>query len=159
VTTSVDIRLTPLPQRLTEVEVRGRKIMIPAHLQAVYERANRNHGTLITAEDIKRRNPVDTKSMLDGIPGVRVMDYWIIFARCSDPLGVPTPFRTPPRVQVYVNDVRTTVTGHPAEAYAVIQSIHPSDIEMIEVYTGIARIPAEFLADACGVVAIWTKSY
>lgn len=159
VNTSVDFRLTPLPQRLAEVEVRGRKIMIPAHLQAVYERANRNHGTLITAEDIRRRNPLDTKAMLEGIAGVHVLNAWIIFARCSNPIGGPSPFLTPPRVHVYVNGGRGTVVGDPAEAYAAIQDIHPSSIELMEVYTGIARIPVEYLADACATVAIWTKGY
>jgi len=159
VTASVDFRLTPLPQRLAEVEVRGRKIMIPAHLQAVHERANRNHGALITAEDIRRRNPLDTKAMFEGIAGVHVMNYSIIFVRCSNPTGVRNPFLTPPRMHVYVNGDRATVMGDPEEAYATIQSIHPSSIQLMEVYGGVARIPAEYLADACAVVAIWTKGY
>jgi hypothetical protein len=29
----------------------------------------------------------------------------------------------------------------------------------MEVYTGIARIPGEYLEDACAVIAIWTKAY
>jgi hypothetical protein len=32
-------------------------------------------------------------------------------------------------------------------------------IQAIEVCPGVGQIPAEFLADACAVIAIWTKSY
>ena len=45
---------------------------------------------------------------------------------------------------------------------SVAEALHlvtPRDIEAIEVYTGVARIPAEFLEDACAVIAIWTKSH
>jgi hypothetical protein len=87
------------------------------------------------------------------------MNYWLIFVRCANPPGSASSFQTDPRVQVYVNGSRATVLGDPAEALAAIQSIHPLDIELMEIYTGVARIPADFLADACGVVAIWTKSY
>ena len=155
---SIEVWLKPVPQRLVEVEVRGQRIMVPAYLRDAVIRGNRNNGTLITAEDIKLRNPLDTKAMFDGIAGIHVRFSRIVFVRCSNPEGVASPFVTNPRVHVYVDGSRVTVTGDAEEAYATIQSIHPLSIELIEVYGGVARIPAEYLVDACAVVAIWTKA-
>jgi len=45
------------------------------------------------------------------------------------------------------------------DANDVLTSIKPVEIQAIAIYTGIARIPAEFNNDACAVLAIWTKSY
>jgi hypothetical protein len=154
----IDVWLKPVPRRLVEVEVRGRMILVPAYLRDAYIRGNRNHGTLITAEDIALRNPLDAKAMFEGIPGVHVLTNKIVFIRCSNPGGAVSPFVTNPRVHVYVDGTRVTSTGDEAEAYATIQNIHPLSIELIEVYGGVARIPAEYLVDACAVVAIWTKA-
>jgi hypothetical protein len=152
--------LRPVPRRLAEVEVRGKRIMIPAHMREIIERANRNNGTLITAADIERSFPQDTKSLFYGIAGIHVTTTTIRFIRCEDPANNPgTPFTSGPKVHVYVNGSRHTVTGSAYEAREVVQSIHPKDIEMIEIYGGVTRIPAEFLADACAVIAIWTKAY
>ena len=37
------------------------------------------------------------------------------------------------------------------------QLVSPADIELMEVYTGVARLPAEYINDACAVIAVWTK--
>jgi hypothetical protein len=155
---SLVVWLMAVPRRLAEVEVRGRRIMIPAHMREIIERADRNHGTLITADDIERVFPQDAKSMLYGIAGIRVETTRITFVRCSNPANGATAFQSP-KVHVYVNGSRHTVSGDSYEAREVIQSVHPKDIEMMEVYGGVTRIPAEFLVDACAVVAIWTKAY
>jgi hypothetical protein len=51
--------------------------------------------------------------------------------------------------------------GPPGERDAehALRSVVPTSMQVIEVYTGVGQIPAEFLADACAVFAIWTKSY
>ena len=76
-------------------------------------------------------------------------------------------------VQVYVDGVRMTRSGAaqvpspnsgvvPGDEYDVehaLKIVPPTAIQAIEIYTGVAQIPADFLADACAVIAIWTKSY
>lgn len=159
--TSLVVWLRPVPRRLAEIDVNGKRILIPAHMREVYERADRNHGTLITAHDIERVFPQDTKAMLQGIAGIRVELKKVHFVRCSSPRGTgrgPFP-HSAPRVHVYVNGGRHTVLGDEYEVKEVLDAIHPSDIELIEIYGGVARIPVEFLVDACAVVAIWTKAY
>jgi hypothetical protein len=45
------------------------------------------------------------------------------------------------------------------DAEHALRSVVPTSMLAIEVCTGVGQIPAEFLADACAVIAIWTKSY
>jgi hypothetical protein len=87
------------------------------------------------------------------------------------------------KVQVYIDGVRMTspeigggfVTGpsggnsptgpsapslHDMSDYEeILRLVPPTAIQAIEVYRGVSQIPAEFLDDACAVIAIWTKSY
>ena len=45
------------------------------------------------------------------------------------------------------------------EQNETLRLVSTSQVQAIEVYSGVARIPGEFLDDACAVIAIWTKSY
>ena len=112
-------------------------------------------GKFITEDDIARRNPPDVKALLGDIAGVLVNDRGITFQRCQkDIMGVPA------HIQVYVDGVRLTrLNSSIVESPdAVIRDVLPTSIHAMEVYTGVSQIPAEFLDDACGVIAIWTKS-
>ena len=51
------------------------------------------------------------------------------------------------------------MTRGAGEADAGLRGVHPLSVEAMEVYTGVAQIPAEFLEDACAVIVIWTRSY
>lgn len=180
--TTVVLRLEPAPQVLPEVEVRGRKVIDLPRYTAAVERASRNNGAVFTADDIARENPLETRSLLERLPGVHVNDRGIMFARCQDSGMLPSPnagggrgvsgsFQPPygpsARVQVYVDGKRMTrnvaTNGNPVydvdDANGILKSINPRSIAVMEVYTGVARIPGEFLEDACAVIAIWTKAY
>ena len=169
---AVVLRLEAAPQMLPEVEVRGRKVIDLPRFTAAVERASRNNGAAFTADDIAKENPLDTKSLLERVPGVHVSDRSIMFARCQDSGMLPnrsnngggrggsssfSPARGPaPRVQVYVDGKRLTYND---DANTILTSINPRSIAVMEVYTGVARIPVDYLVDACAVVAIWTKAY
>lgn len=178
--TTVVLRLEPAPQMLPEVEVRGRKVLDLPRFTAAVERASRNNGAVFTAAEIAKENPLDTKSLLERLPGVHVNDRGIMFARCQDSGMLPNPNASgggragsfspvtgpAPRVQVYVDGKRLTYDEGPSgDVFApdnvtnILKSIDPRSIAVMEVYTGIARIPGEYLEDACAVIAIWTKAY
>jgi hypothetical protein len=128
----------------------------PPRYEAVYERALRGWGKLFTREDIDRLNPLDLTSLLATVPTVDFIGRAICFKRCQ--AGLSAGRCSPsPNVQVYVDGVR--MTRRPGDADWVLREVYPSSVEAMEVYTGVARIPAEFLADACAVIAIWTRSY
>jgi len=169
--TAVVLRLEPAPQMLPEVEVRGLKVTDLPRFTAAVDRASRNNGAAFTADGIAKENPVDTKSLLERLPGMHVSDRSIMFARCQDSGTLPnpnasgggrggsgsfSPARGPaPRIQVYVDGKRLTYHD---DANTILTSINPGSIAVMEVYMGVARIPVEYLVDACAVIAIWTKA-
>jgi hypothetical protein len=170
------VYLERMAQLLTEVMVRGRMVRVPTKYVDVLRRAASGWGTVFTREDI--RGAHDLKSLMFQLPGVHVNDRGIFFRRCSGELsgqsvapnpksaGVSaasaSPKLTEAKVQVYIDGVRVTMlsedrgSDHLTTALALV---HPSDIEFMEVYRGVAQIPVEFVNDACAVIAIWTRAY
>lgn len=171
-TTAVVLRLTPAPHVLREVYVRGRKVMDLPRFTAAVERASRNNGAAYTADEIAIENPVETKLLLERLPGVHVNDRGIMFDRCQDSGLLPGygsgrggsasfggASGPRPRVQVYVDGLRLTRDEGGQNANEILRDIKPQSIAVMEVYTGVARIPGEYLENACAVIAIWTKAY
>ena len=170
--TAVVLRLEVTPQVLPEVEVRSRKVIDLPRFTAAVERASRNNGAVFTADDIAKENPLDTKSLLERLPGVHVSDRGIMFDRCQDNGMLPgygsgrggsatfgAASGPAPRVQVYVDGLQLTRDQGGQDANEILKGIKPQSVAVMEVYTGIARIPGEYLEDACAVIAIWTKAY
>lgn len=153
--------MTPLPVRLVEVSVSGKRVSVPYRFEEVYRRAASGFGHLITLEDIERRQPFNIREMLDGISGIQVQPQRVLFRRCGG--GNDYTFRIEPsKVQVYVDGRRVTkfqggVTGTNVDE--ALSHINTASVQAIEVYVGIAEIPAEFSVDACAVIAVWTRRY
>jgi hypothetical protein len=150
----LDIGLRRLPNALTQVRIEGRIVKVPARFEEVYARAARGEGTFFLREDIDKLNPFDVQSLLNLVPTARINDRLITFARCQGALAA----QSQGKVQVYIDGTR--VTADPGTGVIdAIRLVHVRQIEAMEVYASVARIPAEFLNDACAVIAIWTKSY
>ena len=66
--------------------------------------------------------------------------------------------RGPARVQVFIDGRRASLTDNHG-IRQLLSSIPVSTIQLLEVYTGVSRIPAEFVDDACAGIALWTKAY
>ena len=100
------------------------------------------------------------------VPTVRVNFNGIQFARCNDG-GNLALSPGGGKVHIYIDGLRMTgritMTGVEnaiaAEQREVLRLVLPTQVQAIEVYSGVARIPGEFLEDACAVIAIWTRSY
>jgi hypothetical protein len=131
-------------------------------------------GYYITRQDIDRRMASETSSLLMGVPGV-----WVI-------PGAPgiTPnsvrVRTCEKTGVWVDGVELRSLGGaihqiplggsragrrgeglpatPGEYTGeMLDRLIPLQIEMIEVYTGPARMPAETVGNSCAAIMIWTR--
>ena len=166
-------------QALGEVVIAGQRVMFPARYAEAYQRITHESGDFFTREKIDSLNPLDMKSLLRTIPGVQVNERGINFQRCQGdpfapggPAGPPTSLsgaqpsaRTSPggpaqaaHVQVYVDGVLVTRTGNSdRDASHELQNIPPTSVQLMQVYRGVARIPGQYLADACAVVLVWTK--
>jgi hypothetical protein len=149
-----DIAMSRLPQALSEVRINGEVRKVPPRFDDVYRRMSVANGTFFTREDIDRMNPFDMFSVLGRVPLARVNDTSITFAKCLNAgarLGDAGP------VQIWIDGQRMTRTFAPNEQREVLSLVTPSQVQAIEVYTSTSRIPAEFLEDACAVIAIWTR--
>ena len=128
---------------LAPVVVRGRKVDLPNRLLEVYERAQRNFGAIFTREDFAVTN--EYSHALSTIPGVHINPRGqIILKTCPAE-----------KIQVYINGARFSAPGDlPSD---VLKMVAPAEVALLEVYTHVTRIPAEYLNDACAVIAVWTK--
>lgn len=153
-----------LPPLLAEVKIRGRMVRVPLKFVEVLQRSSSGWGRLFTREEIRAASQV--KSLLSQLPGVITEDHTVAFSSCADHLDPSAP----QKIQVYVDGVRVTMVpqtrnplargyGGPDEVTLILKNLNMADIEFIEVYRGPAEIPADFVNDACAVIAIWTKAY
>ena len=169
----VQVSLTVAPQALTEVKISGQRVLVPARYADAYTRVARATGDFFTRERIDSLHALDLKSLLQTIPGVSINDRGMTFQRCQANLSsvrIPgsisgaskdpdTSTKSQAHIQVYIDNVRVTdyAGSGGQDAYEAIRNIIPSSVQLIEVYRGVARIPGEYLVDACAVILIWTK--
>jgi hypothetical protein len=160
--TDIVVEMTPIPQRLAEVTVNGRVVDVPFRFEEVYRRGTKGFGYFIPREEIELRQPYATRDLLAMIPGVRVEANEVLFCRCGGCAGIEglMPQKS---VDVFIDGVRVTATDADPDKGRVVERalamVMPTGIQAIEVYSGLAQIPADFHVSACAVVAIWTKRY
>jgi hypothetical protein len=144
--------------QLAEVVINGRRVSYSSRFVGVVERARVHSGALFTREDMQSVR--DVKSLLARLPGVQANDRGVTFARCEAALpSVGHASAAPSNVQVYIDGVRATAIADGTGVQAALRLVPPASVEFIEVYVGVARIPAEWQNDACAVIAIWTKRW
>ncbi|HYN82164.1 MAG TPA: TonB-dependent receptor, partial [Gemmatimonadaceae bacterium] len=116
-------------------------------LRGFYERRAAGFGRFVTREDIEKRDPGDSRDLLRGMPGVRVVGNRIQMAS-----GMSSPNC---RVQYFLDGIHI-----PAPAADFLVQFRPRDLEGLEVYRGPAEAPAAFSRGGaeCGVIAIWTRT-
>ncbi|HEU5218125.1 MAG TPA: carboxypeptidase regulatory-like domain-containing protein [Gemmatimonadales bacterium] len=148
------IGLEPAPQHLPDLEVTAGKYAKPAEYALThryddfFHRRRVRSGIFRLRSDPAFTSAVYTGDLLRMIPGVRVSfgggGTAVSFSRCTGPND---------KVAVWIDGARTMTDNH-NEALGYLRA---SDIEMIEVYRGPGQIPAEFLADSCAAIVIWTR--
>lgn len=161
--------LQAVPVPLTEVTIEGRVIRVPRAFKAQYERAARGVGHFFTREDVERSNPADVRSLLNLVPGVSADDRGVTFQRCQT--GIASPALSlgnstsssgssgSGKVQLWIDGYRVSGRSTSERLVDLLATVPPSAIEIIEIYSGVAQIPADFLNDACAVILIWTKRF
>lgn len=171
-----DVMLVRLPNTLTEVRIDGQVRKVPPRYQDVYRRMSTANGYFFTREDIDRLNPVDIQAMLQLVPTARVNNEGIQFARCdaggayaiarnrnaSRNIQAQASATGSTGIHIYIDGFRMTGRSSPVggnEQLDVLRMVNPSQVQAIEVYPGVSRIPGVFLEDACAVIAIWTKAF
>ncbi|UCC73545.1 MAG: TonB-dependent receptor plug domain-containing protein [Gemmatimonadota bacterium] len=146
----VEIRMKVDAVLLAPLEVVGRsRSFSPVHANFEHRRLT-GSGWYITRSDIEELKPSYVTDLLATVPGVRLVSSG------SGHRRMPTFGRIPGcYAQVYVDGFQI----NRGPGFTIDDVVLPGSVEGIEVYRGLATVPAEYLSpDAiCGVVAIWTR--
>lgn len=147
--TIVEFRLVALAELLPTVEVRSKGEVYDARLAGYNTRRERRVGHFITRDYLDRHDSPRFADVLRQIPSVTVRPL-----RGSGG-GTTVSMRGNCSPLVFLD-------GFPAAAGAFdLDMIDLASVEGIEVYSGIATVPAEFISvrggERCGVIAVWSR--
>ena len=145
----LEVRLTEIAHSLAVVEVREHREPYDGRLAGFNARRLRKVGYFVTRSDIERKNGFNLTDVMRSVPGARVITM-------RGALGKTVLLRgstCPPLV---------FVDGFPASAGPFdLDMINIKTVEGVEVYSGAASIPLEFIGprglEQCGVIAIWSR--
>jgi hypothetical protein len=164
-TLQLELLLAIAPVPLPGVEAEGRVRPREDGMSGFWLRRSQGIGTFLTREEIERLRPLKTADIFRRVPETRIelMNYApvAVFGRTRDIQGrpcVPAMF----------------VDGAPyVMSDRGLDDFNPDDIEALEMYSGSARIPAQFNATGraqprgrddqifgsprCGAIIIWTR--
>jgi hypothetical protein len=155
-TTEAEVKMNVVAQEMRAVKVEEKPELI-RQLDGFEDRRRQRLGHYVTRKEIEDRNPLVLSDMFRMIPGVELV-----------------PVGTSSRAQLRFTRARAAgmargrecpvnyyIDGQFATGYN-IDDMPVSDVEGIEVYSGIATLPGQFAKNsrgnlACGTVVIWTR--
>jgi hypothetical protein len=115
-------------------------------------------GTFLTRDFIERRNAPQTMNLLQGLPGVRIVDSGDVHLIVSS-RGQRADLRNS---QLADCPMAIGVDGHLRGHLFDVNAVDPKEIHAIEVYRGPASMPRDLMSmgadGSCGLVMIWTRS-
>lgn len=162
--TSVDAVTGPIPLTLSRVTVQaasGELVNLPA---GVADRIRIGIGTYLTAAQIDKMHPLETKDIFRHVAGVSVEKLQNTYVVRST-RGVQTinGDACTAGMAVVLNGaiLNNTLNGDTptnfAGATGVLDAIAPHDIAAIEIYKDGAETPANLQDSECGIIYVWTK--
>lgn len=178
-TLEFEVRLAPraLPVEPIEVTVLGMQ-SFKLDVSGFYERRDWNErlglGHYLTRRDIEDRGAARVSHILSDVPRVGMLDGGCASARCDVPVITSaggdcrrlkdTGGELMVGASLYLDGVRMPIVsgrGNDILISGIDEFLVPGDIAGIEVYTGAGDLPGEFAdfnAQRCGAVVIWTGS-
>jgi hypothetical protein len=159
---TVTVRVHPEVILLAPLEVVARARSQSPVISGFYARADRGIGGIYFQRDqIEALAPARVSDLLTTVPGVRLSGSGTGLSRTiSMGRALPGAGGGACPVEIFVDGVRTSRsrTSDP-DGIPIDDLVNLSDLEGLEIYRGLAGVPAEFFTpDArCGVIAIWTR--
>ncbi|MEO7041614.1 MAG: carboxypeptidase-like regulatory domain-containing protein [Gemmatimonadaceae bacterium] len=162
--TSVDAVTGPIPLTLSRVTVQaasGELVNLPA---GVADRIRAGIGTYLTAAQIDKMHPLETKDIFRHVAGVSVEKlqntYVVRSTRGVQTIngdGCAAGMAVVLNGAILNNTLNGDAPTNFAGATGVLDAISPRDIAAIEIYKDGAETPANLQDSECGIVYIWTK--
>lgn len=143
----LDVAMRPTPMPVVDVSAEVTVLRGNERMRGFHDRRAAGFGRFLTREEIERRPVTETKELLRGMPGVRLVGNRVqMAAAMSSPRCV---------VQYFLDAVH--IAGAPVD---FLSQFRPRDIEGLEVYRGPAETPPEFSRGgaSCGVIVIWSRT-
>lgn len=154
---TVTVRMETDAVLLAPLEIIARSRSHSPVLSNFYRRLEgRVGGVFITREEIEQSNAGRVTDLLRMVPGVQIEGGGATDRIVSMVRAIPvTSFARGCPVQVYLDGMLATRDG----AVSLDELATPNVLEGIEIFRGLATVPAEFLSPEarCGVIALWTK--
>lgn len=146
----LEIEMVPIPEQLIPVQVLGRAQPYESRLAGFNQRKSKHIGYIVTRDKLDRMSSARFVDALREMPGLSV--------RNMRGGGVTVSLRSAQCSPMFYMD------GFPASSGAMdLDMIDLSGVEGIEVYSGMASTPAEFLTvrgtENCGVIAVWSRPF
>lgn len=146
----VQLNLPDMVYQLSTVEVKAPNGN--SKFEVFFSRRSQGLGTFVPRKEIEARSAFNTTQLLQSIPGLLVRQtgtQWVIQSRrCgSDPFS-NTP---PPPPLVFVDGFMAQ------DGAGALDAIKPNEIEAIEVYQGVAQLPAEARGKGCAAIFLWLR--
>jgi hypothetical protein len=146
-TTHVELRVLAGAVRLEPVVAVAEARRLPVTLAGFYDRAERNRGgRFITRPVIEERRASRTTDLLRNMAG---------FSFGSNRRGGTSVRSRGCEPTLWVDGLQVPLNGMDLD-----DIVQPQDIEGIEIYSGPASLPADFMRRGgfnCGAVLVWTK--
>ena len=165
--------LEAAPAELAKVKVEATPI--EARFAGFEERRAKKIGRYLTAEDFAKADGRQVGDIVAAIPGVSIVrgranEAWYASRRGAETLILSRKIRDEEinrgadpghaacSATVVLNG-QVVFSGDQRQPLFHLNTINPRDIRGVEVYTGTAAAPQEWLTGhgGCGVIAIWTK--
>jgi hypothetical protein len=150
-TMPLEIRIDRVAIALAPVVVMGRAALT-GWRAGFYERRDHGNGHFFTRDEIEKRNPSFLTDMFRTVPGAKVVNLRSGFQRVIRFRGNRMDCAP-----------LTWLDGSPLGAGEFdLDALSPRSIEAMEIYSGPATVPAQFMssrgiASACGSIIIWSR--
>lgn len=158
-TLHVEIRLDHEAVLLAPLEVTAwsRRVRPSPVTEGFRDRMASGLGYYVTREDVLERKPLFASDMLTSIPGVQLRSSGRGTSRQI--FLTRTGGNCPAQIFVDGMLLNGSSPGMAAPDFTLDEAVAPGSIEGIEVYHGLASVPAEFLNpdSRCGAVVVWTR--
>ena len=150
-TTEAEVKMNVVAQEMTAIKVEEKPELI-RQLDGFEDRRRQGLGHYFTRKEIDERNPLVMSDMFRTIPGTMIVPVGMTRSSQLRFTRAIKPGRDCPPAYY--------IDGQFATGYN-IDDMPVSDVEAVEVYSGIATLPAQFAKMRstinCGTIVIWTR--
>lgn len=158
---NVEVRLKSDAVLMAPLTVVARSASVTSPvLDNFHARMRQGLGTYITREDLQRMRPNAVSDVVTRVPGLFLASHGVMGRQIYSGRTAGTAPGCPAQIWVdgFLVNPRSKAGGE-VTGMTLDEAVRPQDVEGIEIYHGLATVPAEFMSidSRCAVIAVWTR--